>query len=68
MFGPIKPFSGLGMMFSRFGDGLMGFVTLIFGLVILVVGSLLTRIYCKLMIVFIKMQESLHSIDQKLDK
>ncbi|WP_396125449.1 DUF4282 domain-containing protein [Bacillus sp. Marseille-Q3570] len=37
------------------------------GLVLIIVGPLVTRIYCELLIVLFKMQESLHKIDQKIN-
>jgi len=68
IFGIITSVSGLGMIVSGFGDGIMGLLTFISGLVIIAVGSILSRIYCELMIVFFKMQETLYSIDQKINK
>lgn len=68
IFGLITIFSGLGMMFSGFGEGFIGFLTFIFGFIIIAIGILVTRIYCELMIVAFKIQESLHSIDETLKK
>jgi len=65
VFGLFTSLSGLGMMAY---DGIMGFFTFILGLIIIAVGSILSRIYCELMIVFFKIQETLFSIEQKMDK
>ncbi|WP_130293394.1 DUF4282 domain-containing protein [Fictibacillus sp. BK138] len=37
------------------------------GLVLILVGPVLTRIYCELLIVLFKMQESLHKISVNTD-
>lgn len=60
-------FSGLGQMFSGFGGGFIGFLMILLGLVSFVVGTLMSRIYCELLIVVFKMQEALSSIDRKLE-
>lgn len=65
IFGIFTSLSGLFTMFSGFGDSFIGFFTFIFGLIIIVVGVLMSRVYAELMIVVFKIQESLHSIDQK---
>lgn len=66
--GLITSFSGLGYMFSPYGgNGFLGFIFFVLGLVIIVAGSLISRIYCELLIVLFKMQESLFSINKKLD-
>ncbi|WP_022794829.1 DUF4282 domain-containing protein [Marinococcus halotolerans] len=49
---------------SDFGGGSQ----VLLGLITLVLGPLFTRIYCELLIVFFKMQESLHEINTKLSK
>ncbi|UFU00184.1 DUF4282 domain-containing protein [Radiobacillus kanasensis] len=43
-----------------------GGIQVIIGLITLVVGPLITRVYCELMIVIFKMQETLQSIDGKI--
>ncbi|PYZ96879.1 hypothetical protein CR205_14475 [Alteribacter lacisalsi] len=54
---------------------LMGFITLfdgglsvLLGLFMMIIGPLLVRIYCELLIIFFKVQESLHSINTKVDR
>ncbi|TMW70624.1 DUF4282 domain-containing protein [Alteribacter natronophilus] len=54
---------------------LLGFITMfdggvsvLIGLFVIVVGPLLVRIYCELLIIFFKVQESLHSINTKVDR
>ena len=47
---------------SPFGGGFQVFI----GILTILIGPLLTRIYCELMIVIFKMQESLHNIDSIL--
>lgn len=49
---------------SDFGGGSQ----VLLGLITLVLGPLFTRIYCELLIVFFKMQESLYEINTKLSK
>ncbi|OWZ84672.1 DUF4282 domain-containing protein [Natranaerobius trueperi] len=49
-------------MAAQFGGGFQVF----FGLIILVVGPLTSRVYCELLIVIFKMHESLNNIDNKL--
>lgn len=60
--------TGIGQMVSRFGSGFMGFLTIIFGIVVFSVGVLFARIYCELLIVIFKIQGTLTSIDEKMDK
>ncbi|MGY4688568.1 DUF4282 domain-containing protein [Salibacterium sp. K-3] len=50
-------------MTADFGGGGQVFL----GLLTIVLGPLFTRIYCELLIIFFKMQESLHQINGKLD-
>lgn len=68
LIGIIICFSGLSQMFTRFGDTFIGLISFIFGIVIIAFGVLVSRVYAELMIVVFKIQESLHSIDQKLDE
>lgn len=58
--------SGLSQIFSRWGNGFLGFMSVIFSIVIFLVGILLSRIYCELLIVLFKMHESLTSINSKM--
>ena len=51
LIGIITIFSGLGQMFTDFGNGFMGFLMIIFGVIIFGVGTLFARIYCELLIV-----------------
>lgn len=67
IFGLITAFSGLAVMFSPYG-GFEGFMVFLGGLLTIVFGVLGVRIYCELLIVFFKMQESLASINDKIDK
>lgn len=67
IFGIITIFTGLAQMFSRYGSVLTGLGSFIMGIIIIFVGSLLSRIYCELLIVVFKMHESLDSINKKLD-
>ena len=67
LFAIILIFTGLGQMFSGFGEGFYGFLMVLLGLASFVVGTLMSRIYCELLIVVFKMQEALSSIDRKLD-
>lgn len=67
IFGLITAFSGLAVMFSPYG-GFEGFMMFLGGLLTIVLGVLGVRIYCELLIVFFKMQESLVSINSKIDK
>src|SRR5699024_352250 len=66
IFGLITSLGGLVVMVSE--SFFVGFLSFIGGLFIIVIGSLMTRIYCELMIVVFKMQQSLHSIDVKLER
>ena len=60
---------GLASMFSGFdGAVFAGFFTMIGGLFVIVIGILITRIYCELIIVAFKIVEKLNSIDEKLVK
>lgn len=52
--------SGLGTMFS--GEGFGGFIM---GIVIIVVGSVLARIWCELLIVLFKINDNLKKIAEK---
>jgi len=67
LFAIILIFTGLGQMFSGFGEGFYGFLMVLLGLASFVVGTLMSRIYCELLIVVFKMQEALSSIDRKLE-
>ena len=67
IFGLISIFSGLAIMFSGYGAGGEGFIVFIGGLATIVIGALLTRVYCELLIIFFKMHESLNKINEKLD-
>jgi len=67
LFAIILIFIGCGQMFSGFGDSFIGFLTVISGLASFVVGTLMSRIYCELLIVVFKMQEALSSIDRKIE-
>ena len=66
LFGIITFFSGLAVMFTE--SGFTGFLMVIFSLIIIAVGILVSRIYCELLIVVFKMHESLTQINEKLDK
>ena len=63
----ISIFSGLGQMFSGYGEAFFGFFVVLLGVATFVVGTLMSRIYCELLIVVFKMQEALSSIDRKLE-
>lgn len=67
IYGIVVSFSGLGMIFG-YGNGFLGFLLFLLGFVIFAVGVLLSRLYCEILIVIFKMQESLNAINQKLDK
>ncbi len=68
VFGLLISLGGLGTMFSGFqGSVFPGFMAFLGGLFIIVVGILISRVYCELIIIFFKMQEKLTSIDEKLD-
>jgi len=57
-------FSGLGFMFS--GGMLHGwFMSIIGGLIWIVMGAIMSRVYCELMIVLFKMNEALQDIRKK---
>jgi hypothetical protein len=58
LFGLIQIFAGIG---SSFGGGLQ----VISGLLTMVFGPVLIRIYCELLIVFFKVQETLQEIKNK---
>lgn len=51
---------GLSLMFE--GD-----FAVILGLLVIIVGPLITRIYCELLIVFFKIHESLTNLNKKVD-
>src|SRR5699024_8262361 len=67
LFAIILIFTGLGQMFSDFGDGFYGFLMVLLGVAYFVIGTLMSKIYCELLIVVFKMQEALSSIDRKLE-
>src|SRR5699024_3326618 len=67
LFAIILIFTGLCQMFSGFGEGFYGFLMVLLDLASFVVGTLMSRIYCELLIVVFKMQEALSSIDRKLE-
>lgn len=48
---------------SRFGSGFQ----VLFGLIFIIIGPLIVRIYCELLIVIFKMHESLDMIQKRLD-
>lgn len=64
--------AGLGIAFSGIGlmtySGFEGFMTFIGGLIVIVIGLLVTRVYCELLIIFFKMHESLQRMNEKLDR
>lgn len=66
--GIVTIFGGVAQMFSRFGDGLIGFFVVLWGFAIIILGTIISRIYCELLIILFKMYESLSSINDKLDK
>ena len=69
MGGIVMAFTGLITMFSGFEDSFIaGFGLIIGALFVMIGGTILTRIYCELIIVFFKMNERLYSIDEKLNK
>jgi len=57
-------FSVLSGLFIMFNGG----ASVILGLFVMVIGPLLTRVYCELLIVFFKVQESLHSLDHRVNQ
>src|SRR5699024_10194888 len=67
LFAIILLFTGLVQMFSGFGEGFYVSLLFVLGLASFVVGMLMSRIYCELLIVVFKMQEALSSIDRKLE-
>ncbi|GGJ89967.1 hypothetical protein GCM10007063_10770 [Lentibacillus kapialis] len=58
--------SGLGMMVTGANSVVGGGFQVIMGLLIIIVGPLLTRVYCELLIIFFKMHESLQEIKKSL--
>jgi hypothetical protein len=60
LFGVIQIGSGIA---SPYGGGLLVFS----GLVLIIVGPLVTRVYCELLILLFKMHESLQNISNRLD-
>ncbi|MDL4842085.1 DUF4282 domain-containing protein [Aquibacillus rhizosphaerae] len=58
--------SGLIQIVAGISSPWGGGVQVILGLITLVVGPLLARVYCELMIVIFKMHETLRSIDGKI--
>lgn len=60
--GIIMFFTGLAQIFS--GSFFVGMGSIIFGVIAFIVGSLVARIYCELLIVVFKMHESLEAINE----
>ncbi len=60
--------SGLGMIISGFSSYYGSGAQVFMGFMVIVVGPLITRVYCELLIVFFKMQESLVEIRNQLEK
>ena len=58
--------SGLIQIIAGISSPFAGGIQVVIGLLTLVVGPLITRVYCELMIVVFKMQETLHNIDKKI--
>ena len=58
--------SGLVQIFAGIASNFGGGVQVFMGLLTIVVGPLVTRIYCELLILFFKMQETLHEINEKI--
>ncbi|TDX43620.1 DUF4282 domain-containing protein [Orenia marismortui] len=58
---------GLGTMISGFSSPYGGGMTVFMGLMILVVGPLSVRIYCEMLILFFKLNDSINEINEKLD-
>lgn len=60
--------SGLGIIISGLNSPWGGGAQVIGGLLIIVVGPLVVRIYCELLIIMFKMHEALQDIRQSLKK
>lgn len=57
---------GVGMMISGLLSDQFGFFQILGGLFILLVGPLIVRIYCELLIILFKMHQSIHEIKVSL--
>lgn len=68
IYGLIVSFSGIGLMFSPFDSAFLGFLLFIGGFLVIAIGILFSRLYCELLIIFFKMNETLSSINKKIDK
>ena len=64
----IAVLGALGTMVSSFFRGGGGVVTFFGGLIMLVVGPVIVRIYCELLILFFRMNETLTEIKDNLKK
>jgi hypothetical protein len=64
----IAVLGALGTMISSFFRGGGGVVTFFGGLIMLVVGPVIVRIYCELLILFFRMNETLTEIKDNLKK
>ena len=62
----ISVLTGLSMIIAGLGSPWGGGFQVIMGLLTIVIGPLVVRIYCELLIIFFKMHESLQDIKAKL--
>lgn len=58
--------SGVGVLFSGMIASHFGFVQIIFGLLIMLIGPVVVRVYCELLIVLFKMHESMQQMGATL--
>ncbi|KAB7707360.1 DUF4282 domain-containing protein [Bacillus aerolatus] len=58
--------SGIGMMMTGVSSYYGGGLSVIMGLLTIVIGPLMVRVYCELLIIFFKMDESLKKIEKQL--
>ncbi|MCL7748027.1 DUF4282 domain-containing protein [Halalkalibacter alkaliphilus] len=63
----VSVITGLIMIISGAASPWGGGLQVISGLFVMFLGPLVTRIYCELLILFFKMQQSLNEISSKLD-
>lgn len=66
--GIITMVGGISQMFSPYGSGFTGFFIILWGFAIMILGTIVSRIYCELLIILFKVYESLVSINNKLEQ
>ena len=59
---------GIGLIISGIASSNLGFIQIIAGLLVFIIGPLIVRVYCELLIILFKIHESMHDVKMVLTK